>query len=220
MQPLRVVESRRLVGRKALPGGTVIEPPVHDVTQLLVAWCDGDQAALERLMPLVYAELRRVARRRMRVERSCHVLQTTALIHEAYIRLIDAHRVRWQNRAHFFAVSAKLMRQILVDAARSGGARKRGGDVSHVEFDEGRVPAPARAGDLVALDAALRALSKVDARKGQVVELRYFGGLSVGETAEVLRVSEQTVTRDWRMAKLWLGRELGRTDLPASGGEP
>ena len=188
------------------------------MTQLLVAWCDGDQSALERLVPLVYAELRRVARRRMRLERSGHILQTTALIHEAYVRLIDVHRVRWQNRIHFFAVAAKLMRQVLVDAVRTRGARKRGGDISHVEFDEGRVPAPERAGDLVALDAALDALSKLDARKGRVVELRYFGGLSVEETAEVLHVSEQTVTRDWRMARLWLGREMRRAGGAVPGG--
>lgn len=185
-------------------------PQAHDVTALLNAWCEGDQSALEHLVPLVYAELHRVAHRQMRTERQRDELQTTALIHEAYLRLIDARRVRWQNRAHFFAVSARLMRQILVDVVRTRGAHKRGGDVPHVALDEALVPAPERGSELVALDAALDALAQIDARKSQVVELRYFGGLSVEEIAEVLQVSEQTVTRDWRMAKLWLGRELGR----------
>jgi RNA polymerase sigma-70 factor, ECF subfamily len=192
-------------------------PPADDVTALLNAWCEGDQLALDRLLPLVYAELRRVARLRMRAERRADVLQTTALIHEAYLRLIDARRVRWQNRAHFFAVSAKLMRQVLVDAVRARGAGKRGGDVVHVQFDEAVVAAPDRGSDLVALDVALDALADVDARKSRVVELRYFGGLSVEETAEVLNVSEQTVVRDWRMAKLWLGRELGHGRTVAPG---
>jgi RNA polymerase sigma-70 factor, ECF subfamily len=190
--------------------------PADDVTGLLNAWCGGDQSALDRLVPLVYAELRRVAHHRMRAERP-DVLQTTALIHEAYLRLVDASRVRWQNRAHFFAVSAKLMRQVLVDAVRTRRSRKRGGGVHHVSFDEALVAAPDRGSALVALDAALDALAKVDPRKSQVVELRYFGGLSVEETAEVLQVSEQTVTRDWRMAKLWLGRELGGRTAPADG---
>ena len=188
-----------------------------DVTSLLTAWCEGDQAALERLVPLVYAELRRVAHRQMAAGRRRDELQTTALIHEAYIRLIDVRRVRWQNRAHFFAVSAKLMRQALVDAVRTRGAQKRGGGVLHVALDEALVPAPERGSELIALDAALDALARVDVRKSRVVELRYFGGLSVKETAEVLGVSEQTVTRDWRMARLWLGRELGRGTSPVSG---
>lgn len=190
--------------------------PADDVTALLNAWCGGDQSALDRLVPLVYSELRRVAHRRMRAERP-DLLQTTALIHEAYIRLIDASLVRWQNRAHFFAVSAKLMRQVLVDAARTRGSHKRGGGVPHISFDEALVASPDRGSALVALDAALDALAKVDPRKSQVVELRYFGGLSVEETAEVLQVSEQTVARDWRMAKLWLGRELGGVAAPAGG---
>jgi RNA polymerase sigma factor (TIGR02999 family) len=195
-------------------------PPAHDVTALLNAWCDGDRAALEHLVPLVYAELHRVAHRQMRAERQRDELQTTALIHEAYLRLVDARRVRWQNRSHFFAVSARLMRQILVDAVRTRGAHKRGGNVPHVAFDEALVPAPDRGGELVALDAALDALAQIDARKSRVVELRYFGGLSVKETAEVLEVSEQTVNRDWRFAKLWLGRELERGTSPAPGGPP
>jgi RNA polymerase sigma-70 factor (ECF subfamily) len=186
-------------------------PPAHDVTQLLVAWCEGDRAAVDRLVPLVYSELRRMAHRRMRDERPDHVLQTTALINEAYLRLVDITRVRWQNRAHFFAISARVMRRILVDAARERGARKRGGQISHVIFDEALMPAPERDTDLVALDAALEELAEVDPRKSQVVELRYFGGLSVDETAEVLSVSVETVARDWRLAKLWLLRELGET---------
>ena len=191
-------------------------PPAHDVTQLLVAWSEGDKAALERLVPLVYAELRRVAHRRMRDERPDHVLQTTALINEAYLRLIDINRVRWQSRAHFFAISARVMRRILVDAARERDARKRGGEISHVVFDEALMPAPERDADLVALDAALEALARADPRKSQVVELRYFGGLSVEETAEVLGVSVETVARDWRLAKLWLLRELeqGKPERP------
>ena len=186
----------------------MVAPPAHDVTQLLVAWSEGDQAAFERLVPLVYGELRRVAHRRMRDERRGHVLQTTALINEAYLRLIDINRVRWQNRAHFYAVSAQVMRRILVDAARERDAQKRGGAASHIAFDEAAVLAPERGADLVALDAALQALEAVDARKSQVVELRYFGGLSVEETSEVLGVSVETVARDWRIAKLWLLREL------------
>jgi len=185
-------------------------PPAHDVTQLLVAWSDGDQAAFQRLLPLVYAELRRVAHRRMRDERPDHLLQTTALINEAYLRLVDINRVRWQSRAHFFAVSARVMRRILVDAARERDALKRGGDISHIVFDEALMPAPACDADLIALDAALRALADVDPRKSQVVELRYFGGLSVEETAEVLDVSVRTVAGDWKLAKLWLLRELAQ----------
>jgi RNA polymerase sigma-70 factor, ECF subfamily len=193
-------------------------PPAHDVTALLNAWSEGDLSAFERLVPIVYAELRRVARRRMQAERQADLLQTTALIHEAYIRLVDARRVRWENRAHFFAVAAKLMRQILVDVARTRGARKRGGDAVHVELDEAAIATPERASALVALDAALVALAQVDPRKSQVVELRYFGGLSAKEAAEVLGVTEKTVMRDWQVAKLWLGRELGRSAAGASRG--
>lgn len=181
-----------------------------------MAWCEGDRAAFERLVPLVYAELRRLAHRRMRDERPEHVLQTTALINEAYLRLVDINRVRWQSRAHFYGVAAQVMRRILVDAARERDARKRGGAISHVVFDEALMPTPERDADLVALDDALVALAKVDPRKSQVVELRYFGGLSVEETAEVLSVSVETVARDWRLAKLWLLRELeqGKPDRP------
>lgn len=183
-------------------------PREPDVTELLVAWCDGDQAALDRLMPLVYAELRRVAHRSMRGERADHLLQTTALVNEAYLRLVDVSRLRWQNRAHFFAVSAQLMRRILVDAARERNALKRGGDLLHVEIDADSMQAPERREDLVALDDALTRLATFDARKARIVELRYFGGLTAGETAEVLDISKVTVARDWKVAKLWLVREL------------
>jgi RNA polymerase sigma factor (TIGR02999 family) len=183
-------------------------PPASDVTELLVAWCDGDQAALERLMPLVYPELHRLAHRYMRDERPNHLLQTTALVNEAYLRLIDVTRVRWQNRAHFFAVSARMMRRILVNAAKARDAHKRGGTAAHVVFDEEAVAAPERAVDVVALDEALTALAVIDPRKAQVVELRFFGGLSVEETAHVLRVSPETVMRDWKVAKTWLLRDL------------
>ena len=193
--------------------------PARDVTALLNAWCEGDQASLDQLVPLVYAELRRFARRQMRGAGPGGVLQTTALIHEAYFRLIDVRSVHWQNRVHFFAMAAKLMRQVLVDAVRTRDAGKRGGGVPHIAFDEAVVPAPTRDATIVALDAALEALARVDPRKSQVVELRYFGGLTVEETAEALKVSEQTVMRDWKVAKLWLGRELGDGHDPASGDE-
>ena len=180
----------------------------QEVTGLLLAWSEGEQAAFEKLVPLVYAELRRVAHRYMGRERPGHSLQTTALVNEAYLRLIDARRVRWQNRAHFFAVSAQLMRRILVDFARSRQYLKRGGAAQKVSFDEGLVVSKEHGQDLVALDDTLKALAAIDARKSQVVELRFFGGLSVAETAEVLKVSPDTVLRDWRLAKLWLAREM------------
>ena len=181
--------------------------PPADVTRLLVAWRGGDAAALDGLLPLVYAELRRVAHRYMRDERPNHPLQTTALVHEAYLRLIDVTRVDWQSRNHFFAVSAQMMRRILVEAARRRHADKRGGDASHVALDEAFVPAPERAADFLALDEALERLAALAPRKARVVELRYFAGLSVEETAGVLEVSAETVMRDWRMAKLWLQRD-------------
>ena len=178
------------------------------MTRLLVAWRGGEAAALDRLLPLVYAELRRVAHRYMRDERPNHPLQTTALVHEAYLRLIDVTRVDWQGRTHFLAVSARMMRRVLVEAARRRHADKRGGDASHVALDEAFIPAPDRGADLVALDEALERLAALAPRKARVVELRYFGGLSVEETAAVLEVSVETVARDWRMAKLWLQRDL------------
>jgi RNA polymerase sigma factor (TIGR02999 family) len=178
------------------------------VTQLLVAWSGGDEAAFDQLMPLVHAELRRLARREMRRERRWHTLQTTALINEAYLRLIDVSGVRWADRAHFFAMSARVMRRILVDHARSRQYVKRGGGVTFIPFDEDRVQAPETGTDLVALDEALAALATVDPRKSHVVELRFFGGLSVEETAAALDVSAGTVMRDWRLAKSWLLKQL------------
>lgn len=180
----------------------------HEVTQLLVAWSDGDEAALEKLAPLVYDELRRLARRHMAGERRGHTLQTTALVNEAYLRLVNWKEVRWQNRAHFFAVSAQMMRHILVDFARSRSYQKRGGGALQVSLGEAASLSDERGADLVALDEALTALATVDGRKSNVVELRYFGGLSVEEAAEVLKVSPETVMRDWRLAKVWLLREL------------
>jgi RNA polymerase sigma-70 factor (ECF subfamily) len=179
-----------------------------EVTQLLLDWSRGDQAALDKLMPLVYGELRRMANRYMRREHVGHTLQTTALINEAYLRLIEQQRVQWHNRAHFFAISAKLMRRILVDHARSHTRAKRGGGVLKVSLNEAVVPSKERAAELVALDDALMRLATIDPRKSQVVELRFFGGLSVEETAEVLKVTPMTVTRDWKTAKAWLHREL------------
>jgi RNA polymerase sigma factor (TIGR02999 family) len=183
----------------------------HEVTQLLMAWNDGDQSALERLIPLVHAELHRIARRYMRNERAGHTLQTSALINEAYLRLIDAQQVHWQNRAHFFGIAAQLMRRVLVDFARSRGYKKRGGGALQVSLDETMVITKERGEDLVALDEALSALSELDERKGRVVEMRFFGGLSEKEIAEALTVSQETVRRDWRLAKSWLRRRLSET---------
>ena len=179
-----------------------------EVTQLLLAWRHGDAAALERVVPLVYAELRRIAHRYMRDERPDHPLQTTALVHEAYLRLADVNRLDWQSRNQFYAVSARMMRRILVDEARRRDAGKRGGDPSRIELDEALMPTPEKGADVLALEEALSRLEALDERKARVVELRCFTGLSVAETAEVLQVSEETVFRDWRMAKLWLRREL------------
>ena len=183
---------------------------MNDVSVLLRAWTSGDQSALDKLTPIVYDELRRLARHYLRRERPGHSLQTTALVHEAYTRLVDYKRMQWQNRAHFFAVSAQVMRRILVEHARRHNL-KRGGGIRHVSL-EGTAVAVAsgadQAADFVALDHALDALARIDPRKMQIVEMRFFGGLSVEETAEVLRVSAVTVKRDWRAAKLWLYREL------------
>lgn len=185
-------------------------PASRRVTELLIAWSGGDSCAFEALIPLVHGELLRVARRQMKREREGHTLQTTALVNEAYLRLVNLSRIRWQDRAHFFAMSARLMRRILVDHARSRRYLKRGGGALRVTFDEALAVSCESAADLVALDDALQSLARVDPRKGQVVELRYFGGLSVGETAEVLHVSPETVMRDWRLSKAWLLRELSR----------
>jgi RNA polymerase sigma factor (TIGR02999 family) len=183
-----------------------------EISRLLLAWSEGDQSALEKLAPLVHEELHRLAHHYMRGERQGHTLQTTALVNEAYIRLIDWKNARWQNRAHFFAVSAQLMRRILVDFARDKQYLKRGAGALRVSLGEAADLTDGRNGDLVALDEALKALADVDERKSQVVEMRFFGGLSVKEVAEVLKVSEETVMRDWRLAKVWLLRELGRDD--------
>jgi RNA polymerase sigma-70 factor (ECF subfamily) len=189
------------------------KPPIGEVSGLLRAWGDGDRAALDRLTPIVYDELRRLASYYMRGERPGHSLQATALVNEAYMRLVDYKGMQWQNRAHFFAVSAQLMRRILVEHARRHNL-KRGGGVQHVSLDETAIVGGDRAADLVALDDALGALAQFDARKVQVVEMRFFGGLSVEETAEVLKVSSVTVMRDWSTAKAWLYRELsgGKTN--------
>ena len=187
-----------------------MEPPAIEITQLLQSWSHGDKAAIDKLMPLVYDELHSMARRYMSNEKPGHTLQATALVNEAYLRLVSGSGANWQNRAHFFAVSAQVMRRILVDWARSRHAAKRGNDVPALELDEA-LAVPLKTGtDLVAVDDALKALSLLDSRKTQIVELRFFGGLSVKETAEVLKVSEETVHRDWRLAKSWLRRELGR----------
>jgi RNA polymerase sigma-70 factor (ECF subfamily) len=182
---------------------------------LLLAWRQGDSDALERLVPCVYQELQRMARAHLRRERAGHSLQATALINEAYLRLVDVQRVNWQNRAHFLAMAARLMRRILVDHARKKGYQKRGGRAVKVTFDEGLPVVGGHDQNLVALDDALEALAKVDERKSRVVELRFFGGLSVEETASVLKVSPDTVMRDWKLAKAWLLRELrGRAHEP------
>lgn len=188
-------------------------PTPGAVTELLRAWSDGDDAALEQLIPLMETELRRLARGYMGRERQGHTLQTTALVNEAFLRLTDARQVRWQDRAHFLGISARLMRRVLVDYARRRGFKKRGGGAQRVTLHEALATASDPALDIVALDRALEALEKSDPRKSRIVELRFFGGLSVEETAEVLKVSTDTVKRDWRLAKLWLLRELG-------GGKP
>ena len=183
-------------------------PSTQEVTEMLVAWSNGDESALERLVPLVHDELHRLAHRFMNQERPGHMLQTTALVNEAYLRLVDSSRVRWQNRAHFFAVSAQLMRRILVDFARSRNYLKRGGNAVQVSLDKVLAFTPEQDPDVVALDEALNVLAAIDERKSRVVELRFFGGLNIDETAEVLKVSPETVMRDWRLAKVWLLRQL------------
>jgi RNA polymerase sigma factor (TIGR02999 family) len=187
-----------------------MEPSPHDVTQLLQAWSEGDEEALDKLAPVVYEELHRLAQRYMAHERPGHTLQTTALVNEAYLRLVDSAQTSWQNRAQFFAVCSKVMRHILVDWARSRQAMKRGGAVRPLELEETLVVAEAPGADLVALDDALKALAALDPRKSQVVELRFFGGLSVEETSEVLGVSAGTVMSDWKLAKSWLRCQLSR----------
>jgi RNA polymerase sigma factor (TIGR02999 family) len=181
----------------------------QEVTQLLLAWSHGDRAALDRLIPLVSTELHRLAHHYMRGERAGHTLQTTALVNEAYVRLVDASRVEWRDRAHFFAVSANLMRRILVDFARKRRYQKRGGGAVMIALDEDDIPSPQPGPDIVALDAALEALAAFDARASTIVELRFFGGLTVEETAEVVGMSPRTIKREWAAAKAWLLGELG-----------
>jgi RNA polymerase sigma factor (TIGR02999 family) len=181
----------------------------HDITRLLQAWSTGDGQALEKLTPLIYEQLHRAAQRYMVNERPGHTLQATALVHEVYLRLVDCERMDWQNRAHFFAVSAQLMRRILIDFARSRNYQKRGGGAAAVSLDEALIVSSEPDINLLTLDDALKALSAVDARKSKVVELKFFGGLSVEEIAEVLKVSTETVVRDWRISKSWLLREMG-----------
>jgi len=184
----------------------------HEVTRLLVAWGKGDQAAHHQLMPLVYDELRRLAHGYMKRERSGHTLQTSALVHEAFLKLVDQKDARWQNRAHFFAIAAQLMRRILVDYARNRRYKKRGGDARRVELDEPMIVSRERAADVIALDDALKHLAEFDDRKSQIVVLRFFGGLSIDETAAILDVSSATVMRDWTLAKAWLRKEISRRD--------
>jgi RNA polymerase sigma factor (TIGR02999 family) len=187
-----------------------------EVTRLLQAWSAGDEGALERLVPLVYGDLRRTARRHMRRERAGNTLQTTALVNEVYLRLVNVTNVAWRDRAHFFAMAAQIMRRILVDAARARACTRRGGQAQRAEhssaFNLDDIPdvSSSRGGELMAIDDALQALARMDPRKARVVELRFFGGLSVDETAEVLKISPQSVMRDWKLAKAWLSRELTR----------
>ena len=184
-------------------------PSPHQLTQLLQSWSEGNQEALDKLAPLVYDELHRLARHYMRGERMGHTLQTTELVNEAYVRLIDWKNVRWQNRAHFFGVAAQMMRRILVDVARSRRFAKRGGDACRVSLSEAASVSSERGEDFIALDEALQSLAAIDERKSRIVELRFFGGLSVEETAEVLKISPRTVMREWNLAQAWLYRELG-----------
>ena len=186
----------------------MFNPPDNEVTKLLDAWSNGNQAALDELMPLIYQELRRMAKNYMNSQPSGHTLQTTALIHEAYLKLTDNPEKNWQNRTHFFAVAAQAMRHILVDHARAHQAEKRGGETTIISLENVAIVSMERAAEFVALDEALKNLSDLDERKGRVVELRYFGGLSVEETAEVLNIAPIRVMRDWRFAKTWLLREL------------
>jgi RNA polymerase sigma factor (TIGR02999 family) len=212
------VSVKQLEELQSAPGfrGALGPTNSQEVTSLLKAWSQGDASALDRLAPLLYDELRRLAHGYMRHERAGHTLQTTALVNEAYLRLVDVKQVAWQDRAHFFAVAARAMRRVLVDAARSRAAVKRGGRLepeahsTPIDFDQFPSARSDRAAELCALDDALTTLLQMDARRAQVIELRFFGGLSVEETAEVLKVSPQTVMRDWRIARAWLARELQR----------
>ncbi len=183
-------------------------PPPEEMSQLLRDWSNGDQEALNKVMPIVYQELHRLAHHYMRRERPGHTLQTTALVNEAYMRLADYKKMRWQSRAHFFAVAAQVMRRILVEQARSKNVAKRGGGAQKISLDETAVISPGRSTEVIAVDDALTELESWDPRKGKIVELRFFGGLSIEETAEVLKVSPTTVQREWRSAKAWLYRAI------------
>lgn len=210
---MRVIQSALIGSATVVHKEGPLSVPVtssHEVTQLLLDWREGNQAALDKLMPLVYYELRRLARQYLNKERPGHTLQTTDLVHEAYLRLVDQRQVHWQNRAHFFGVSAQLMRRILVDRARRRKRQKRGGSALLVSLDELAITSRESRFDMLALDEALNRLAKIDGRKARVVELRFFGGLEVEEAAAFLNMSEVTVMRDWKMAKAWLHRELAR----------
>jgi RNA polymerase sigma-70 factor (ECF subfamily) len=194
----------------------VTDVRAHDVTALLIEWRSGDEEAVQKLLPLVHDELRRIAKRQMAGERPDHVLQATALVNEAYLRLVDMQRVQWQDRAHFYAMAARQMRRVLVDFARAQKNQKRGGAFHRVTLDQNLPVASETPEDLIAIDEALRSLAARYERKAQVVELRFFGGLSVEETAEVLKISQETVMRDWKFAKNWLLRELSRNSTAGS----
>jgi RNA polymerase sigma factor (TIGR02999 family) len=196
-----------------------MEPQPGEVSVLLTAWANGSEAARDELIPLIYDELRRLAGRHMAQERTDHTLQATALVNEVYVRLTDQRHLHWQNRAHFFALASRLMRRILVDHARAHQSVKRGGDARHVLLEEAMVVSEETAADLVALDDALSRLSAIDSRKSEVVELRYFGGLTFEEVAEVLKISPITVRRDWSTAKAWLYREIGAAGKASANGE-
>jgi RNA polymerase sigma factor (TIGR02999 family) len=186
----------------------------QEITQLLMKWSQGDKSALDQLVPLVYPELRRLAKRHMNRENPGHTLQTSALINEAYLKLVDQQNVEWQNRAHFFAVAAQLMRHILVDHARTRNYAKRGGGAPKVPLDEAAALTEQRAAELIALDDALRDLATLDERRSQIIELRFFGGLSLDETAEVINISPSTVQREWRAAKAWLHHTMTNRGEP------
>jgi RNA polymerase sigma factor (TIGR02999 family) len=187
------------------------QPPKHEVTKLLIDWSNGDKAALDKLMPLIHEELRRLAHYYMSRERADHTLQTTALVNEAYLRLVNRKEVHWQNRTHFFAIAATVMRTILVDYARSRGYAKRGGGNCKTELDEAMVISQERAEEVLALDDVLKQLAVLDPNQSRIVELRFFGGLTIEETAEVLKLSPATIKREWKTAKAWLYRELAKT---------
>ena len=195
-----------------MPGELHEDQPVstHEVTRLLLAWKSGDETALNRLMPLVYQELHRLARRYMAAEQTGHPLQTTALVHEVYVRLVDANSIDWHDRAHFYAICARLMRRILIDFARSRNYQKRGASFAHIQLEEAVTVTSTIGSELLAVDEALKRLTLIDARKSEVVEMRFFGGMTAEEISAALNVSPQTVLRDWKLAKAWLHRELSR----------